>query len=428
RAPGCLLRLRQAQPAGRRPGGDAAQRRGAPGASRAAHPDRGPLRRTRHGRVQSGPRRSTGAQRQAVPRRLWCGGRSHRDDQLWGGAPLRVRAQRAGLGAESPGAFRHQGVASHVRCLLSILGALLCTGCLGGSGPRPATGDARAAHTPIETGAATSIEARLARIEQRLGVLERIARGTEATLAAEFAALTEETARIREQLAAQQRWIETLQARAGPDAARSPQRQAGGAYPPIALDSTRAPAWSPAVDLPTRGDVSGPAAAEASAVAGDSAVAASAPARPPEQAPGEPAQAAEAGAPEARPPDPPEEGVRLYEVAYEDLKRGNYQLALINLRAFLDRHPETNLADNAQYWIGEAYYAQGQFEVAIEEFRTVVDEHPGEDKEPAAYYKIALSFESLDDASTARRYLEFLIERFPQTREARLARERLARL
>ncbi len=136
-------------------------------------------------------------------------------------------------------------------------------------------------------------------------------------------------------------------------------------------------------------------------------------------------QAGEAG---ARIPEPPEEGQRLYETAYRDLQRENFQLALINFRDFLADYPQTRLSDNAQYWIGEAYYAQGQFNQAIEEFRKVIDEYPGQDKVPGAHYKIALCFINLRDNVTARRYLTYVTEHYPGTREARLAEEKLASL
>lgn len=341
-----------------------------------------------------------------------------------------------------------------MRLLIPILCAIVCVGagCISGSGPRgvagelgTSSGDSLCAGVLIP-----SLEARLARLERRQGSIEQLVRGIDATLAAQFAALAQETRMIREQLDAQDRWIASLARRQG----SSPFSEAAAddtAFDLIDLDSTRAPAWSPASR--TRADwTPGSIAPEAAPGSASSPAGGGAP--PAGLLPGESAQsppalgenAAEGGSgasaatemqPEGeattiwpqggRPPDPPADGLRLYEVAYEDLQRDNYQLALINLRAFLDRYPHTSLADNAQYWIGEAYYVQGQFEVAIDEFRKVIDEHPGEDKEPAAYYKIALSFESLRDSATARRYLEFLIERFPQTREARLAREQLDR-
>jgi len=123
-----------------------------------------------------------------------------------------------------------------------------------------------------------------------------------------------------------------------------------------------------------------------------------------------------------------DEARRLYEIAYQDLKRENYQLAMINFRSFLERYPDSALSDNAQYWVGEVYYAQGQYSVAIEEFRRVVEGFPGHEKVPSAYLKIALCSQKMQDAPTARRYLEYVIQNYPETREAQLARERLPEL
>lgn len=127
-------------------------------------------------------------------------------------------------------------------------------------------------------------------------------------------------------------------------------------------------------------------------------------------------------------PEPSDEGQRRYDTAYRDLQRENYQLALINFRSFLEAYPQTGLSDNAQYWIGEIFYAQGQFNQAVEEFRRVIDEYPGHDKVTAAYYKIALCFINLRDTVTARRYLDYLLEHFPDAREARLAEEKIREL
>jgi tol-pal system protein YbgF len=152
---------------------------------------------------------------------------------------------------------------------------------------------------------------------------------------------------------------------------------------------------------------------------------------PPAVTPAAPAAGAPAPEPQTAPPasggdlpDPPSDGQELYQSAYQDLMADNYQLALSDFRAYLERYPRTNLADNAQYWIGEVYYEQKQYGVAVEEFRKVVEEYPGQDKAPAAYYKMALCFRSLRDNATAKRYLDLVIERFPDSHEADLAKER----
>lgn len=128
-----------------------------------------------------------------------------------------------------------------------------------------------------------------------------------------------------------------------------------------------------------------------------------------------------AAAPAARDP----EAKRLYDQAYLDLTRGNYSLAILGFREFLRLSPGSDLADNAQYWIGECYYAQRDFNQAIREFLTVEERHPAGDKVPAALLKAGYSFQALEDRAAARRYLNEVLTRFPNSDEAVLARNRL---
>lgn len=293
--------------------------------------------------------------------------------------------------------------------LLGILFLIsgLVPGCLGTKGVSlPFGGGAPDAPPDSADAQLASLEHRVARLEESQADLDDLFRGMNAGLSAQLEDLSAQITALSEKISAQERWVATL--------ARSQAWQ--GAVPPAAdlLPATD----SSAVLLDGVGMApAGLAAAreQARRLLADSIDAVRAP-------------TVRVAARDDRSllPDPPEEGIRLYEVAYADLKRDNFQLALINLRAFLERYSATSLADNAQYWIGEAYYAQGQYEIAIEEFRKVVDQHPGQDKEAAAYFKIALSFKALGDAATAKRYLRFTIDRFPETREAKLAREKLA--
>ncbi len=142
----------------------------------------------------------------------------------------------------------------------------------------------------------------------------------------------------------------------------------------------------------------------------------------PDFSPGAPGdQDPEAPGPPARDP----EARRLYDQAYLDLTRGNYSLAILGFREFLRISPGSDLADNAQYWIGECYYAQRDFNQAIREFLTVEERYPHGDKVPAALLKAAYSFQALEDRAAARRYLNEVLTRFPDSDEAVLARNRL---
>lgn len=116
----------------------------------------------------------------------------------------------------------------------------------------------------------------------------------------------------------------------------------------------------------------------------------------------------------------------VYNAAYLDLSRGNYQLALQGFQQFLDNFPRSELADNAQYWMGEVYYAQKENYKAIEEFKKVIENFPKGDKVAAALLKIGYCHFNLGDQATGKKYLRIVIERFPNSEEARLARSRLA--
>lgn len=116
----------------------------------------------------------------------------------------------------------------------------------------------------------------------------------------------------------------------------------------------------------------------------------------------------------------------IYNTAYRDLIRGNFQLALHGFQQFLDRHPDTELSDNAQYWIGEVYYAQGRFPKAIEEFEKVIKFYRNGDKKASALLKIAFAYISIDETEQGKVYLEEVIQQHPESREAELAKGRLA--
>ncbi len=152
--------------------------------------------------------------------------------------------------------------------------------------------------------------------------------------------------------------------------------------------------------------------------------------------------------PPPRPATPPPRGdsgpqpADVYQTAYIDFSKGNSPLAIQGFREFLRRFPESDLAGNAQYWIGEAYFslargyaAQGQadkvtpaLEQAVQEFRKVIVNYPRGEKVPTALYKEALALLELKQPSLAEARLQYLLDHFPQAEEAPLARDRLAAL
>ena len=115
----------------------------------------------------------------------------------------------------------------------------------------------------------------------------------------------------------------------------------------------------------------------------------------------------------------------LYKDAYETFQKGNLEVARRKFEAFLKQYPNTELSDNAQFWIGETYYLKKDFEKAILEYEKAIAKYPEGDKIPAALFKQALAFLELGDKTNARNLLKRVIERYPHSEQAELAKKRL---
>lgn len=119
---------------------------------------------------------------------------------------------------------------------------------------------------------------------------------------------------------------------------------------------------------------------------------------------------------------------QLYDAAYLDLTKGNYDLAVTGFSNYLKYFPETEQAANAQYWLGECYYAKKNYTKAAIEFHRVLEDYSTGTKVPSALYKLGLSLLELKSVSQAKKYLQELVDKYPNTQEARLAGERLEKI
>jgi TolA-binding protein len=132
----------------------------------------------------------------------------------------------------------------------------------------------------------------------------------------------------------------------------------------------------------------------------------------------------------------------LYQTAYIDYTRGNYNLAVAAFREFIRLYPDNELAEKAQYWVGEAHFSLGrdlqsrgdkaratqEFERAVQEFRKVLITYPRGDRVPTAVYKEALALLEVQQPQLAEARLQFLVDQFPYTEEAAKAKEELTKL
>ncbi|MCG8424933.1 MAG: tol-pal system protein YbgF [Proteobacteria bacterium] len=117
--------------------------------------------------------------------------------------------------------------------------------------------------------------------------------------------------------------------------------------------------------------------------------------------------------------------VTAYKASYEALREDNHDRAIVGFRDFLARHPGHEYADNALYWLGEAFYDQRDYRTALAEFRKVVTEYPRGNKVPDALLKMGYCYLALGDAARARSTLADVIERHPNSGPAKLAARRL---
>lgn len=114
-----------------------------------------------------------------------------------------------------------------------------------------------------------------------------------------------------------------------------------------------------------------------------------------------------------------------YQQAYETMKTGDIAKAREQFGKFLELHPKHSLAANAHYWLGETYYTEKNYEQAILEFQEVIKNFPDKEKVPAAMLKQGMAFTELQDSRSASYIFKKLVDDFPKSEEAKIAREKL---
>jgi len=118
-----------------------------------------------------------------------------------------------------------------------------------------------------------------------------------------------------------------------------------------------------------------------------------------------------------------------YRQAYDLLMiQRDFQRAIEAFQALLKVYPEGRYADNAQFWLGEAYYAKNELDKALKEFQGLVDNYTDSPKVPDAVYKVGYIHKAQGDVEKARTIFEGLIEHYPDSPAARLAAIRLEAL
>ncbi|MCE5251596.1 tol-pal system protein YbgF [bacterium] len=118
---------------------------------------------------------------------------------------------------------------------------------------------------------------------------------------------------------------------------------------------------------------------------------------------------------------------QAYEAARTEYEARRYESAISGFNEVLTVTPNSNLADNAQYWIGECYYSIGNFEKALDAF-TKVFNYPESNKLPDAHYKVAKTYLKLGKTDAAKEEYKTVIQNYPGTNAAEYARSELTKL
>lgn len=115
----------------------------------------------------------------------------------------------------------------------------------------------------------------------------------------------------------------------------------------------------------------------------------------------------------------------LYDKTMASFREGKYEEAIAGFRSFLEKYPTLDLADNAQFWVGECYMGQRQYEQAILAYQKVIKKYPQGNKVPSAMLRQAQAFYQIKDKISSKLLLNKIIKKYPDSSEAKIAEAKL---
>lgn len=134
-----------------------------------------------------------------------------------------------------------------------------------------------------------------------------------------------------------------------------------------------------------------------------------------------PNQAVQGVVPAAVIPVATDEQKLAYRDAYQLVQDKKFEAAVDRLHAYIEKFPEGELTGNAYYWLGEVYLVLPQLEQAQQAFNIVVKAFPGHRKEADAMFKLAVTYDRLQDPVNSEKFLKLVRNKFPNSTAAKLA-------
>ena len=119
---------------------------------------------------------------------------------------------------------------------------------------------------------------------------------------------------------------------------------------------------------------------------------------------------------------------RLYNTALADFTAGQWALCIEGFNTYLRSFSRTDLADDAQWYVGECYQQDGKFQEAVDAYNRVISGYPKGDRVPDAYYKRGMALGAMGQTDRARESFETLMKTFPDHDMSRMAKQQLDRL
>ncbi len=109
----------------------------------------------------------------------------------------------------------------------------------------------------------------------------------------------------------------------------------------------------------------------------------------------------------------------------QKLAKSSYASARESFTALMQTYPKSSLFDDAQFYIAESYFSEKWYEKAVLEYQVVIAKYTKSNTRPAALYKQGLSFEQLGDQVNAKARFRDLVNVYPASPEAAMAKKKL---
>jgi tol-pal system protein YbgF len=118
----------------------------------------------------------------------------------------------------------------------------------------------------------------------------------------------------------------------------------------------------------------------------------------------------------------------LYDRAMHLFQAGDFPAAREGFAKYLGLYPKTDLAKNAQFWLGECYFAEKKYDDAIVAYDKLVKEYPKSDKVSSALLKMGMAFLEKGDKDAGKIALKKVIRLYPQSNQAQIAQKKLSQI